>query len=68
MKTLLKVASIAGFLMMLGCSNNANELRPLDAGVCNNPNCKCAKPCQCGAGCQCGMKGNSNNMSDNQAK
>ncbi|MDH4944094.1 hypothetical protein [Sulfurimonas sp. C5] len=62
MKSLVKLFSVLGLLTMIGCSSNSNELRPLNGGVCNNPNCKCAKPCPCGASCQCGQNGNSKNM------
>lgn len=64
MKSIFKLFAVAGLLTMMGCANNSNELRPLNGGVCNNPNCQCVKPCQCGAGCQCGMKGNSKTMGD----
>lgn len=67
MKLFLKVTSVLGLMLMIGCSNSSNELRPV-GGVCNNPSCQCVKPCQCGAGCQCGKNGNSKTMADDTAK
>lgn len=66
MKKIGKLLSIASFLLIsAGCTcTPQNQLRPI--GVCNNPNCKCAKPCQCGAGCRCGMNGNSKTMADDK--
>lgn len=68
MKLFAKLTAVVGLLTMVGCSNSSSELRPFGEGVCNNPDCKCAKPCQCGAGCQCGKNGNSKTMADDTAK
>ncbi|WP_428737672.1 hypothetical protein [Sulfurimonas sp.] len=61
MKSILKLTATLGMLIMMGCSSNSSELRPLNGG-CNNPNCTCPKPCQCGSNCKCGQNGNSKSM------
>ncbi|MBN2815750.1 MAG: hypothetical protein JXQ67_03655 [Campylobacterales bacterium] len=59
------IAQLIVFLSVIafnsGCSSTST-LPSMDAGVCNNPKCKCPKPCPCGAECQCGMNGNSEAM------